>query len=51
MLQVAADYAAKRRLLEIVFLNCRLEVATLVPTLKKASRRSLRRASFKKQSG
>ena len=32
---LTADYAAKRRLLEIVFLNCRLEDATLVPTMRK----------------
>lgn len=30
-----ADYAAKRRILEIVFLNCRLDDATLVPTIRK----------------
>jgi site-specific DNA recombinase len=29
------DYAAKRRILEIVFLNCRLEDVTLVPTMRK----------------
>jgi hypothetical protein len=28
-----ADYDAKRRILEILFLNCRLEGATLVPTI------------------
>jgi site-specific DNA recombinase len=32
---LAADYAAKRRILEIVFLNCRLVGATLVPTMRK----------------
>ena len=32
---LTADHAAKRRLLEIVFLNCRLEDATLVPTMRK----------------
>jgi hypothetical protein len=32
---VTADYAAKRRILGIVFLNCRLEDATLVPTMRK----------------
>ena len=30
-----ADYAAKRRILEIVFLNGRLDDATLVPTIRK----------------
>ncbi len=30
-----ADYAAKRRILEIVFLNCRLDDTTLVPTMRK----------------
>lgn len=30
-----ADYAAKRRILEIVCLNCRLEGVTLVPTMRK----------------
>jgi site-specific DNA recombinase len=30
-----ADYAAKRRILEIVFLNCRLDDVTLVPTMRK----------------
>jgi DNA invertase Pin-like site-specific DNA recombinase len=29
---LTADYAAKRRILEIVFLNCRLDDASLVPT-------------------
>jgi site-specific DNA recombinase len=28
---LTTDYAAKPRILEIVFLNCRLEVANLVP--------------------
>ena len=32
---LTADYAAERRLLEIVFLNCRLDGVTLVPTMKK----------------
>jgi site-specific DNA recombinase len=32
---VTADYAAKRRILEIVFLNCRLEDVNLVPTMRK----------------
>ena len=32
---LTADYAAKRRLLEIVFLNCRLDDVTLVPTMRK----------------
>jgi site-specific DNA recombinase len=32
---LTADYAAKRRILEIVFLNCRLDDATLVPTIRK----------------
>jgi hypothetical protein len=32
---VTADYAAKRRILEIVFLNCRLDDVTLVPTIRK----------------
>src|SRR5208282_3207808 len=32
---LTADYTAKRRMLEIVFLNCRLEDATLVPTIRK----------------
>ncbi len=31
----AADYATKRRILEIVFLNCRLEDATLCPEIRK----------------
>ena len=30
-----ADHAAKRRILEIVFLNCRLDDTTLVPTMRK----------------
>jgi len=44
---LAADYAAKRRILEIVFLNCVLEDATLVPSsphYEKAPRRTRRRA-------
>ena len=32
---LTADYAAKRRILEIVFLNCRLEDANLAPTMRK----------------
>jgi site-specific DNA recombinase len=32
---LTADYATKRRILEIVFLNCRLDDATLVPTIRK----------------
>ncbi len=32
---LSADYAAKRRILEIVFLNCRLDGVTLVPTIRK----------------
>src|SRR5262249_11648662 len=32
---LTADYAAKRHILEIVFLNCRLQDATLVPTMRK----------------
>lgn len=32
---LAGDTAAKRRLLETVFLNCRLEGATLVPTMRR----------------
>ena len=32
---LTADYAAKRRILEIVFLNCRLDDVTLVPTMRK----------------
>lgn len=32
---LAADYAAKRRILEIVLLNSRLEDTTLVPTIRK----------------
>jgi len=32
---LTSDYAAKRRILEIVFLNCRLDAATLVPTIRK----------------
>jgi site-specific DNA recombinase len=30
-----ADYATKRRILDIVFLNCRLDDGTLVPTIRK----------------
>jgi hypothetical protein len=32
---LTADYPEKRRLLEIVFLNCRLDDATLVPEMRK----------------
>ncbi|HEV7221335.1 MAG TPA: recombinase family protein, partial [Pirellulales bacterium] len=32
---LTADYDAKRRILEIVFLNCTLDGATLVPTMRK----------------
>jgi hypothetical protein len=32
---LTADYAEKRRILETVFLNCRLEDANLVPTMRK----------------
>ncbi|HVX10245.1 MAG TPA: recombinase family protein [Pirellulales bacterium] len=32
---LTADYATKRRLLEIVFLNCRLDGVTLVTTMRK----------------
>ena len=32
---LTADYAAKRRILEIVCLNCRLDDVTLVPTMRK----------------
>jgi site-specific DNA recombinase len=32
---LTADYATKRRLLEIVFLNCRLDDVTLVPEMRK----------------
>jgi site-specific DNA recombinase len=32
---LAADYSAKRRILEIVCLNCRLDDATLVPEMRK----------------
>lgn len=32
---LTADYAAKRRILEIVFLNCRLDGATLCPEIRK----------------
>jgi hypothetical protein len=31
----SASYAAKRRVFKIVFLNCRLEDADLVPTMRK----------------
>ncbi len=32
---LTADYAAKRRILEIVCLNCTLDGVTLVPTMRK----------------
>jgi site-specific DNA recombinase len=32
---LSADFAAKRRILEIVLLNCRLDGATLCPTIRK----------------
>lgn len=32
---LTTDYAAKRRILEIVFLNCSLDDVTLVPTMRK----------------
>ncbi|MEZ6212036.1 MAG: hypothetical protein R3B46_12420 [Phycisphaerales bacterium] len=32
---VDADYASKRRILEIVCLNCRLDGTNLVPTMRK----------------
>jgi site-specific DNA recombinase len=32
---LTADYPEKRRLLEIVFLNCTLDGVTLVPTIRK----------------
>ena len=32
---LTADYAGKHRILEIVFLNCRLDDASLVPTIRK----------------
>jgi len=32
---LTADYTAKRRMLEIVFLNCRLDDVNLVPTMRK----------------
>jgi hypothetical protein len=32
---LTAEYATKRRIMEIVFLNCRLDDATLVPTMRK----------------
>jgi site-specific DNA recombinase len=32
---LTADYATKRRILEIVCLNCRLEGASLCPTIRK----------------
>jgi site-specific DNA recombinase len=35
MTWVSADVFEKRRILEIVFLNCRLDDATLVPTKRK----------------
>jgi DNA invertase Pin-like site-specific DNA recombinase len=32
---LTADYAAKRRILDIVFLNCRLDDVSLIPTMRK----------------
>ena len=32
---LTTDYATKRRIMEIIFLNCRLDDATLVPTIRK----------------
>ena len=32
---LSADYASKRRILEIVWLNCKVEGVTLVPTIRK----------------
>ena len=32
---LSADYSTKRRILEILFLNCRLDDATLVTTIRK----------------
>jgi hypothetical protein len=32
---VRADYAVKRRILEILCLNCRLDDISLVPTIRK----------------
>jgi hypothetical protein len=32
---LSADYATKRRILEIIFLNCRLDDVTLVPEIRK----------------
>jgi hypothetical protein len=32
---LTADYSEKRRILEIIWLNCRLDGATLVPTMRK----------------
>jgi hypothetical protein len=32
---VAADYATKRRILEILWLNCRLDGVSLSPTMRK----------------
>ena len=43
---LTADYGAKRRILEIVCLNCRLDDATLCRRIEKALRRSRRRARF-----
>jgi DNA invertase Pin-like site-specific DNA recombinase len=48
---LTADYAAKRRILEIVFLNCRLDGVTLCPANKKTLRRSRRRAGLEEESG
>jgi hypothetical protein len=32
---LTADYAAKRRIMEIVLLNCQLDDVTLIPTIRK----------------
>ena len=32
---LTSDYATKRRIMEIVFLNCRLDAATFCPTMRK----------------
>lgn len=34
-LDFTADYSEKRRILEITWLNCRLDDATLVPVMRK----------------
>lgn len=47
---MAADHATKHRILEIVCLNCRLDGATLCPTMRKPSD-VLVEGSFSKESG